>query len=115
MELTSKSGLPLRVEHNEQIHRYEVYAQDKRIGLAEYIRHDDAVLFTHTEVSPEMNGEGIGTALIKEALDDVREAGLTAVPICPFVVNYVEHNRSDYLAAGGKVRAANSADYALLR
>lgn len=115
MELTSKSGKPLRVEHNEKRQRFEIFAEGEMVGLADYVRNGNAVVFIHTEVSPAMGGEGVGTALIKAALDEVRDRGLTAVPICPFVVNYIDKHGAEYRAGGGKLRGANSSDYALLR
>ncbi|QTG74962.1 GNAT family N-acetyltransferase [Trueperella pecoris] len=114
MELTSKSGMPLRVEHNEAQARFEIFANDERVGLVEYVRNGDAVIFTHAEVSPSVSGQGVGTALVRSALDGVRERGLTAVPICPFVVGYLEKHIGDYRAEGGKVRGATSGDYALI-
>ena len=115
MELTSKSGKPLRVDNNEKLQRFEVFADEQLVGLADYVRNGDAVVFIHTEVSPAMGGDGVGTALIKAALDEVRDRGLTAVPICPFVVNYIDKHGAEYRAGGGKLRGANSSDYALLR
>jgi predicted GNAT family acetyltransferase len=45
------------------------------------------------EVPPELGGKGIGSKLIKGALDQARAEGLKVVAQCPFVKAYIEkHN-----------------------
>jgi predicted GNAT family acetyltransferase len=44
---------------------------------------------THTEVPPELEGRGLGTALVRAALAHVRAAGATVMPLCPFVVAHL--------------------------
>jgi predicted GNAT family acetyltransferase len=54
-------------------------------GLAYYHPLGGALVFTHTEVDPAREGQGIGSRLVAGALAAVREAGATVVPLCPFV------------------------------
>jgi predicted GNAT family acetyltransferase len=72
--------------------RYEARAADRVLGLAAYRRHGDRVLFTHTEVDPDAEGGGVGSTLVRGALDDVRARGLRAVPHCPFVRAWIEQH-----------------------
>ncbi|RFU21853.1 GNAT family N-acetyltransferase [Geodermatophilus marinus] len=72
--------------------RYEVRDGDRVLGLAAYQRRDDRVVFTHTEVDPEQEGSGVGSTLVRGALDQVRAAGLRAVPRCPFVRAWIERH-----------------------
>ncbi|MCL1871722.1 MAG: N-acetyltransferase [Promicromonosporaceae bacterium] len=58
-------------------------------GFAEYTRHPDAVVFTHTEVAPAYDGQGIGGQLAAGALALVRESGDLVVPLCPFIRGYM--------------------------
>ena len=37
----------------------------------------------------ELNGKGIGSALVRGLLDIVRTQGLKVVPLCPFVASYI--------------------------
>ncbi|HEX3724230.1 MAG TPA: GNAT family N-acetyltransferase, partial [Nitrolancea sp.] len=46
-------------------------------------------IFTHTAVEPEYRGHGIGTALIQEALNDIRDKGLTLTNFCGVVARYI--------------------------
>ena len=44
---------------------------------------------THTEVPPEHEGQGLGSALVRAALAHVRALGASVLPLCPFVVAYL--------------------------
>ena len=65
--------------------RYEITRAGVVLGHAAYQRTDQLVVFTHTEVDPAMEGQGIGGQLVRGALDHVRTLGLAVLPICPFV------------------------------
>lgn len=77
----------VRDNHDES--RYEASLDGKAVGFANYRTEPGRVVFTHTEVRPEAEGKGVGTALIRWALDDVRRRGLSAVPLCPFVRSFI--------------------------
>jgi uncharacterized protein len=47
---------------------------------------------SHTEVPPALGGKGIGSKLIKGALDQVRADGLKVIAQCPFVKAFIEKN-----------------------
>ena len=48
------------------------------------------MIFTHTEVDPKFEGKGVGSALARFALDDVRAAGTRRVlPLCPFIKGWI--------------------------
>ena len=72
--------------------RYEARAADRVLGLAAYRRHGDRVVFTHTEVDPDAGGSGVGSTLVRGALDDVRAHGLRVVPRCSFVRAWIERH-----------------------
>ena len=61
-----------------------------RRAVAAYQREGDRIVFTHTNVPPEIEGRGVGSKLIRGALDAVRDFGLKVVPQCPFVAAYIE-------------------------
>ena len=45
---------------------------------------------THTVVQPEFEGDGVGSALAKHALEKSRASGLTVVPTCKFIAAYID-------------------------
>jgi predicted GNAT family acetyltransferase len=65
--------------------RYEAVRDGELLGFAAYQRTDEVVVFTHTEVDPSLEGQGVGGALVQGALDHVRGLGLRVLPLCPFV------------------------------
>lgn len=77
--------MTIQVHDNTERTRYEATRDGELLGFADYIRTDDSVVFTHTEVDRAFEGQGVGGALVRGALDHVREMGLLAMPTCPFV------------------------------
>ncbi|MCG7284514.1 N-acetyltransferase [Cellulomonas sp. ACRRI] len=71
--------------------RFEITDDEGTVlGVAEYRRRPGVVVFTHTEVDPRQEGHGVGSTLVREALDAVRAAGDRIEPRCPFVRAFVE-------------------------
>jgi predicted GNAT family acetyltransferase len=77
------------VTNNKQDSQFELEAGG-HTALAAYRRDQGTISFTHTEVPEELEGQGIGSRLIKGALDQVREEGLKVEPLCSFVRHYIE-------------------------
>ncbi len=48
------------------------------------------IAFLHAEVDPSRERRGLGSALVRGALDDARARGLSVRPVCPFVAWYIE-------------------------
>ena len=72
--------------------RYEARVGGELAGIAEYRRRDGRTVFTHTEVADEFEGQGVGGALARTALDDVRARGERVVPVCPFIAEWIERH-----------------------
>ncbi len=79
------------VRHNEAASRFEIEAHGD-VAHADYRRSGDTVTFTHTEVPQSMEGQGVGSALAKAALDWARETGSLVVPRCPFMAKWIERH-----------------------
>jgi predicted GNAT family acetyltransferase len=77
-------------------------------AVVQYRREADVITFLHTEVPPALSGQGIGSRLIRGALDLVRQQGLRVVARCPFVASYLSKHPeySDLLQT--KAQAARS-------
>lgn len=73
---------------NKADHRFELTV-DGHIAKSYYEIADGVITFKHTEVPPELGGKGIGSKLIKGALDQVRADGLKVIPQCPFVQAWI--------------------------
>lgn len=78
------------VQNNPEQNRYEIRLGDQLAGFAEYMLNDGLITFTHTEIDPSFEGKGLGSQLVRFALDDVRSTGERKVlPLCPFVKGWI--------------------------
>jgi uncharacterized protein len=84
--------------------RYEIRDGDRVLGLAAYERRGDRMVFTHTEIDPDAGQDGLGSTLVRAALDDVRSKGGSVVPQCPFVRGWIERHQdyADLVAHPGR-------------
>ncbi|MCF6297554.1 MAG: N-acetyltransferase [Flavobacteriaceae bacterium] len=71
--------------------QYEFHIEE-HIPRIEYIKAQNNIYLTHTEVQQKLTGKGVGTALVKQVLQDIKEKNLTLIPLCPFVAMYIKRN-----------------------
>lgn len=71
--------------------RYEL-GVDGQTAMLAYHRREGTIYLTHTEVPEALEGQGIGSRIVKHALDKARADGETVAPWCPFVRAYVERH-----------------------
>jgi predicted GNAT family acetyltransferase len=83
----------LAVVHDEARRRYEARLHGELIGHAAYVLSAGVQTIGHTEVDRRYEGRGVGAALIKAALEDVRARGLQVLPLCSFAAAYVRRHR----------------------
>lgn len=87
---------------NEDKRRFELEVED-HVAYVEFIKNNDGIVFlTHTEVPSELEGKGVGSAIVSRTLEWIKENGYTLAPLCPFVAAYLKrHNEwSEILAPG---------------
>ncbi|THD36141.1 MAG: N-acetyltransferase [Sphingomonas sp.] len=80
-----------QVTDNRAEHEFELEVDGYR-AIAAYQLEGDTIVFTHTLVPKKLEGRGIGSKLIRAALDAARDRGLKVVPQCPFVKAYIERH-----------------------
>ncbi|AZG48345.1 GNAT family N-acetyltransferase [Gordonia insulae] len=100
--VTDKTGAQTSVADNSAEHRYEISVPDTesaRTVVAGFTAYRDRDVesgaervFFHTEVAEEFGGRGLGTILIREALDDTRAQGRAIVGVCPMVAAFLRKN-----------------------
>ena len=88
----STGSAPVLVRDNPGALRYELVVDGDVAGEIRYRRTPERIALVHTEVSPSLEGQGLGSRLVAGALDDIRAHGLHAVPICPFVSSYIRQH-----------------------
>jgi predicted GNAT family acetyltransferase len=78
-------------------HRFEIWVGDEVAGFTDYRpRRDDLYAFVHTEIDTRFSGGGLGSTLIRAAMDEMRERGISVLPYCRFVRRYISRH-SEYL------------------
>jgi len=81
---------------NEIVHvperdRYVIRVDGEDAGLTVAKEGDDGtVLFSHTEVKDEYEGQGLASKLVAGALDDVRANGKRIEVTCDYVKGFLE-------------------------
>ena len=57
-----------------------------------YVRSGDSMDIQHTIVPPELEGQGVGGALVREAVAYAKAEGLTVQPSCSFARGWLERH-----------------------
>jgi uncharacterized protein len=79
------------VRDNPGESRFEACVDGRLAGFSAYELSDGVVTFTHTEVDDDFEGQGVGSALVRQELDAVRaRGGLRVRPLCPFVRAWID-------------------------
>jgi predicted GNAT family acetyltransferase len=99
-----------KVIHNQEAHRYELWLEDKRIGLADYSLMPGERHFVHSEVDPDQQNKGYAAYLMREALADVRANSKDkVVPVCSYVVMYMKRHPETHDLLKGSIEEAVAA------
>lgn len=78
------------ITHNADEQRYEIHVDGILAGFSLAEESDDQVIFTHTEVLDQFEGQGLAGELITGALDDVRVKDKKVVSRCAYVTRFIE-------------------------
>jgi predicted GNAT family acetyltransferase len=82
----------ITVADNPGSERYEITVDGTRAGFVTYRLTPGVIAFLHAEIDPATGGRGLGSRLVAGALDDARNRGLSVVPRCPFVADFIERH-----------------------
>lgn len=92
-ETTASTGETTRVFHNGELKRYEIWLDETKVGHADYSVRPGEIHFVHTEVNPDQQGKNLAAILMRESIEDVRQAAnAKIVPVCSYVVRYMERH-----------------------
>ena len=84
-----------RLADDPRQQRYELTIDEEVAAFAQYRAQPELIAFVHTQVGEGWAGRGLGSRLIRFALDDARERRLGVLPFCPFVNGFIQRHR-DY-------------------
>lgn len=91
-KLSIMTAIPVDVRHNARLARFEAVV-DGRLARCDYRMDDGVMLLVHTEVPPELEGRGIGAALVRAALEHATAQRIRVRPRCSFVSAYLARHR----------------------
>ena len=79
------------IVRNDGAGRFELATAPEQ-GQLSFQQDEGRLTLVHTEVADDLEGQGVASALIRAALDHAEREGLTVVPECPFVANWLERH-----------------------
>jgi quinol monooxygenase YgiN/predicted GNAT family acetyltransferase len=78
------------VRDNPESQTYDALVGDEIAGTMLYEHEGPRLVLTHTAVQTRFQHQGIATALIAAALDDIRAKGLKVTILCPLVNHFID-------------------------
>jgi uncharacterized protein len=79
------------VTDNRAASRFE-YTADGYLAELTYRLRAGRLVLIHTGTPAELEGHGIGGALVRAAIDRAAREGLVVVPLCPFARAWLERH-----------------------
>ncbi len=83
--------MSITIEHDEKAGRFSALVHG-HLCLCDYRLRDGVMAMTHTEVAPELEGQGIAGELVRAALAHARDRGYKVRPLCSYVQAYVRRH-----------------------
>lgn len=83
--------MALNIRDNTQAKRFELVV-DGKTAFTAYTLSEGVLELRHTEVPPELEGRGIGSALAKFSLEFGKANGLETIVSCPFIRKWQERH-----------------------
>lgn len=83
--------MSITIEHDPAAGRFSARVHG-HLCVCDYRLRDGAMVITHTEVAPELEGQGIAAELVRTALAHARTNGLKVRPLCSYVQAYVRRH-----------------------
>lgn len=70
--------------------KFFVEQESEELASLAYTPDDEVLTVVHTEVSPELSGQGVGKKLVGEVVQYARAEGKSIDPQCPFARSVIE-------------------------
>lgn len=76
---------------NEEKKRFELEVEG-RIAFIDYKEKESKITLIHTEVPLELEGKGVGNAIVEKTLNYIEQNNYVLIPLCPFVFAYIKRH-----------------------
>lgn len=85
------NNTPTDVVHNESNNRFEIKVGSLTAELTYQLR-GGTIIFTHTGVPSMLEGQGLGSKLVRAGLEYAKAKGLKVKTLCWFVEGYIRRH-----------------------
>jgi predicted GNAT family acetyltransferase len=99
----TRDGRELELVHDPAGGQYVARLGGEVVAMVGYQATDEIVVFTHTGIEPAAEGQGVAGALVRYALDDVRDTPAPSgaphrkvIAVCPFVGAWLARHAEEY-------------------
>ena len=83
--------MDVQIINNHDRQRFEAKVSGSLVHL-DYVLGDGALRLVHTEVPAALEGRGLGSKIVRFALDFAKVQGLQVIPQCPFVKSFIDRH-----------------------
>jgi len=80
------------VTDNAERSRFELRVEGELVGWLDYRPAGESIILAHTEVMEAHEGEGLGGALVRAAVEAADAMGKTVIVTCPFASAYIDRH-----------------------
>lgn len=82
----------LTFRHDDAAGEYVALLDDTPVGQLTYRLEGRIMHVEHTLSDPSVRGRGLAGKLTRHVLDDARRRGLSVVPVCPYVAQFIDEH-----------------------
>nr|WP_197983453.1 GNAT family N-acetyltransferase [Aeromicrobium sp. CFBP 8757] len=79
----------ITIADQPDLRRFEARDEGTLVGFADYIRTDELIVFTHTEVDTAWEGHGVGSRLAEIGIRTAEHNHLRVLAICTFIASWM--------------------------
>lgn len=91
--------MEFEIKHREAENKGAFYIEEhgKDIAKIEYsVAPPNKIIASHTEVNPELKGQGIGNKILDSLADYARKNNIKVIALCPFVHAQFKRHQEKY-------------------
>ncbi|MBD8015198.1 GNAT family N-acetyltransferase [Planococcus wigleyi] len=78
------------MDFKHENNKFSAVENSEELAYLSYVENGDVLTVDHTEVSPKLEGQGIGKKLVSQVVEFARSENKTIDPQCPFANGVIE-------------------------
>ncbi|PMM95799.1 acetyltransferase [Vibrio splendidus] len=77
------------VKWDQEVNQITVELEPNQFAVVKYQKDGDVLHITSTRIPDELQGKGFGKVMMESILLEIEQAGFKIVPVCSYVVHYM--------------------------